>query len=83
MKTMRIPKSVCGILIVKTCLYWLLIASVGSRLSDLDAIYKIKTFNHGLQIADLSAKPIHTTIQDIETLITFPEPAKKDIPGVS
>jgi hypothetical protein len=52
----------------------------GKQIKRSDAIYKIKTFNHGLQIADLSAKPIHTTIQDIETLITFPEPAKKDIP---
>jgi hypothetical protein len=52
----------------------------GKQIKRSDAIYKIKTFNHGLQMADLTAKPIHTTILDIETLKTFPEPAKKDIP---
>jgi hypothetical protein len=53
----------------------------GKQIKRSDAIYKIKTFNHGLQMADLTAKPIHTTIQDIETLKTFPEPVKKDIPA--
>lgn len=43
-------------------------------------IYRIKNFNHGLQIADLGKKPEFGTIREFEALKSLPPPAKKDIP---
>ncbi|MBE9464387.1 glycosyl hydrolase family 28-related protein [Dyadobacter subterraneus] len=43
-------------------------------------IYRIKNFNHGLQIADLGKKPEFGTIREFETLKSLPVPVKKDIP---
>lgn len=42
--------------------------------------YKIRNFNHGLQIADLGKKPEFGTIREFETLKSIPPAAKKDIP---
>ncbi|WP_138483395.1 glycosyl hydrolase family 28-related protein [Dyadobacter bucti] len=52
----------------------------GKTIPGAGAIYKVKQFFHGLQMADLTAKPVHNTIHEMEMLKSFPEPAKKDIP---
>lgn len=52
----------------------------GKTIPGVGAIYKVKQFYHGLQMADLTAKPVHNTINEMEVLKSFPEPAKKDIP---
>ena len=45
-------------------------------------VYKVKNFIYGLQIDSLNADPVYKTIQDIQPLTVFPEPAKKDIPDL-
>jgi hypothetical protein len=53
----------------------------GKQIAVQGEIYKVKALNHGLQMATIDAKPVHTTTQDIETLKTIPAPAAKDIPA--
>lgn len=43
-------------------------------------IYRIKNFNHGLQIANLGKKPAFGTIREFEILKSLPPLAKTDIP---
>jgi hypothetical protein len=45
-------------------------------------IYKVKNFTYGLQMDSLDADPVYKTIQDIQPLTAFPEPAKKGIPDL-
>lgn len=52
----------------------------GKQIAGQSEMYQVKSLNHGLQMASIDAKPVHTTTQDIETLKTEPEPLAKDIP---
>jgi hypothetical protein len=52
----------------------------GKLVSGAGTIYKVKTFNHGLQIDGFDSKPAHRTTQELEPLTSFPQPFKKDIP---
>lgn len=53
----------------------------GKLIAGSGTYYKVKSFNHGLQIASLTTKPVHQITQEIETLKSLPEPVKKDIPA--
>lgn len=53
----------------------------GKQIAGSGELYSVKSLNHGLQIAAIDAKPLHTTTQDIETLKTEPAPIAKDIPA--
>jgi len=52
----------------------------GKQTPGTGAMYKVKNFIYGLQMDSLNADPVYKTIQDIQPLTVFPEPAKKDIP---
>lgn len=53
----------------------------GKQIAGQGEMYKVKSLTHGLQMASIDAKPVHTTIQDIETLKTEPTQVAKDIPA--
>lgn len=53
----------------------------GKQIAGQGEIYRVKALNHGLQMAAIDAKPVHTTTQEMETLKTVPVPAAKDIPA--
>ncbi|MDR6807031.1 hypothetical protein J2Y45_004635 [Dyadobacter sp. BE34] len=53
----------------------------GKQLAGQGEMYKVKSLTHGLQMASIDAKPVHTTVLDLETLKTDPIPASKDIPA--
>ena len=53
----------------------------GKQIAGQGEIYRVKSLNHGLQMAAIDAKPVPTTTQDIETLKTETTPAAKDIPA--
>lgn len=53
----------------------------GKQIAGQGEIYRVKALHHGLQMAAIDAKPVHTTTQDIETLKTVPAPVAKDIPA--
>lgn len=52
----------------------------GRQIERAGSIYRVKTFNHGLQMDSVNAKPVHTTTHDIEALKALPAPTQKDIP---
>ncbi|SDG81165.1 Sugar lactone lactonase YvrE [Dyadobacter soli] len=53
----------------------------GKQIGGLGETYRVKSLDHGLQIASIDAKPVHTTVQAIEPLKTEPAPTAKDIPA--
>lgn len=53
----------------------------GKQIAGTGEMYKVKSLNHGLQMATIDAKPVHTTTQEMETLKTEPAPVQKDIPA--
>jgi len=53
----------------------------GKQITGQGDLYRVKSLSHGLQMAAIDAKPVHTTMQDIEMLKTEPAPAAKDIPA--
>ncbi|MCF0070354.1 SMP-30/gluconolactonase/LRE family protein [Dyadobacter sp. CY261] len=53
----------------------------GKQIAGKGELFRIKAFNHGLQMAAIDAKPVHTTTQEIETLKIEPVPAARDIPA--
>lgn len=52
----------------------------GKQIVGQGEMYQVKSLNHGLQMAAIDAKPVHTTTQDIEMLKTEPVLVAKDIP---
>jgi hypothetical protein len=52
----------------------------GKQTPGTGAIYKVKRFIDGLQMDSLNADPVYKTINDVESLSVFPEPAKTNIP---
>lgn len=54
----------------------------GKEVAGAGPIYKIRNFLYGLQMADVGARPVHKTIQEMQVLQVFPPPAKKDIPAL-
>ncbi len=46
------------------------------------ATYRIQDFSHGLQLADMVAKPAYRTVTDIVPLQQLPEAVKRDIPAL-
>ena len=53
----------------------------GKQIAGSGELYSVKSLNHGLQIAAIDAKPLHTTTQDYEPLKAEPAPIAKDIPA--
>lgn len=53
----------------------------GKQIAGQGEMYRVKSLNHGLQMAAIDAKPVHTTTQNIEVLKTESAPAVKDIPA--
>ncbi len=53
----------------------------GKQVVGTGELYKVKMFNHGLQMEGLAARPVHRTSQDLEPLKTEPVPFPKDIPA--
>ncbi|HEY4324269.1 MAG TPA: glycosyl hydrolase family 28-related protein [Mucilaginibacter sp.] len=54
----------------------------GKQTPGSGSMYKVKNFIYGLQMDSLQADPVYKTIQDIQPLVVFPEPVKKDIPDL-
>jgi polygalacturonase len=52
----------------------------GKKIPGAGNFYKVKSFNHGLQMADLKSQPLHQTTQEMEATKFFSETSKKDIP---
>ncbi len=52
----------------------------GKQTPGTGAIYKVQHFMHGLQMDSLGADPVIKTIQQMQSLTSFPVPARKDIP---
>jgi hypothetical protein len=53
----------------------------GKEIAGQGELYRVKSLNHGLQMAAIDAKPVHTTTQDIETLKAEPAAPVRDIPA--
>ncbi|MBO9612276.1 MAG: SMP-30/gluconolactonase/LRE family protein [Dyadobacter sp.] len=53
----------------------------GKQITGQGEMYRVKSLNHGLQMAAINAKPVHMTTKDIETLKTESAAAAKDIPA--
>ena len=53
----------------------------GKQVPGQGEIYRVKALNHGLQMAAIDAKPLHTTTQDMEALKTVPALPATDIPA--
>src|SRR6185437_9929717 len=54
----------------------------GKQTPGAGPAYKVKNFIYGLQMDSLGADPVYKTIQDLQPLTVFSEPAKKDIPDL-
>ncbi len=54
----------------------------GKQTSVPYATYLVKTYDHGLQMDDLQARPEYRTISDILPLKTLPAALKRDIPAL-
>ncbi|MGG7661305.1 glycosyl hydrolase family 28-related protein [Dyadobacter sp. BHUBP1] len=52
----------------------------GKQIAGQGEMYRVKSLNHGLQMAAIDAKPVHTTTHEIEMLKAEPAFVAKDIP---
>ena len=51
----------------------------GQQVAGKGGIYRVKTFSHGLRMADVGAEPKHETIYDAEPLAAVPAPVPSDL----
>ncbi len=54
----------------------------GKQIAGSGAIYKVRTFSHGLHLEEIGDVPIIKDVYDVTPMSSFPDPVKSDLPDL-